>query len=249
MKKGILSKSALQYIAAAAMLAGHTAFLADSFAAAYFMTFFSRITIVIMCMFVAEGFYKTHDLNKYALRLAVCAAVSQLPYYFFRIGTLPQGVYSFLAGNYSARNVIFTLLVGLMLLSVLKSGMRYRYKLAALVCALFITRNSDWGFVGVMSIAVFGMFHGSFKKQACAFVVVLFVYFIAKHFGMTVQFALMGEIDINMLLNSVSYAGCLLALPLIALYNGKRGACPKYALYIFYPAHLAALFIIKLLLS
>lgn len=248
MDKKILSKSALQYIAAAAMLVGHMSFLAGGYAAAYLMTFVSRITIVIMCWFIAEGYYRTSDLNKYAVRLGIFAVVSQLPFYFFKLGGAPDGVYAFLAGNYSNRNVIFTLFVGLLLLSVIRSGMRYRYKVIALICALYITRNSDWGFIGVMSVALFGVFRGSFRKQVYAFVTVLLIYFISKHFGLTVEFARAGVIDIASLMNSVSYAGCLLALPLLRLYNGKRGSCPKYALYVFYPVHLLCLFIVKLML-
>lgn len=41
----------------------------------------------------------------------------------------------------------------------------------------------------------------------------------------------------------------LLALPLLALYNGQRGKWKlKYLFYIFYPAHLVLIYLISLLL-
>lgn len=242
----LLSKSALQLIAAAAMLIGHLSFLAPNYGLLFAAHTLSRITIVIMCWFAAEGYYMTHDLNRYILRMGIFAAVSQIPYYLFSLGSVPAGMYSFLAGCYSDRNVIFTLFTGLCLLTVLRAKLRYRWKLIAVVCALFITRSSDWSLLGVLSIVTFGMFRGDFKKQAYSFVTVLFLHFIVRHIGLTVSFAQTDTVDVFQLLNSLSYAGCLLALPLLRLYNGKRGSCPKYALYIFYPAHLLALYFVKL---
>jgi len=46
--------------------------------------------------------------------------------------------------------------------------------------------------------------------------------------------------------SGVMQPSSLLALPLLYLYNGKRGrGAPKYFFYIFYPAHLAALQLIS----
>ena len=36
------------------------------------------------------------------------------------------------------------------------------------------------------------------------------------------------------------------ALPFLLLYNGKRGAGLKYLFYVFYPLHIAALFLLRL---
>ena len=130
---------------------------------------------------------------------------------------------------------------------MVKSKLRHRWKLIALVCALFITRNSDWGLLGVLSIVIFAWFRGDFKRQAYSFVTVLFIHFIVRHIGLTVSFAQTDTVNVIQLLNSLTYAGCLLALPLLRLYNGKRGSCPKYALYIFYPAHLLLLYFVKLI--
>ena len=48
-------------------------------------------------------------------------------------------------------------------------------------------------------------------------------------------------------LNTLSEAGAFLAVPLIGAYNGQRGRKMKYFFYIFYPAHLLALWLIRIL--
>ena len=44
-------------------------------------------------------------------------------------------------------------------------------------------------------------------------------------------------------------AGAFLGLPLIKLYNGKRGLRLKYLFYIVYPAHLLILYGIRLMIN
>ncbi|MCX5810402.1 MAG: TraX family protein [Proteobacteria bacterium] len=41
----------------------------------------------------------------------------------------------------------------------------------------------------------------------------------------------------------------VLSVPLLALYNGKRGPNAKYLFYIFYPGHLAVLGLIRMFLG
>ena len=44
--------------------------------------------------------------------------------------------------------------------------------------------------------------------------------------------------------------GLFLIIPLLYLYNGKKGKCNlKYLFYVFYPAHLIILFFVNLLLG
>ena len=47
------------------------------------MNMIGKLTIPIMCFFVAEGYYHTHDLKKYLLRMFAFAAISQIPFYLF----------------------------------------------------------------------------------------------------------------------------------------------------------------------
>ena len=47
--------------------------------------------------------------------------------------------------------------------------------------------------------------------------------------------------------STIQYAG-ILAMPLIALYNGEKGKSNKYLFYAFYPVHLILLYVIKCML-
>lgn len=69
-----------------------------------------RLTIPIMCFFIAEGFRKTHDLKKYILRMTIFAAVTFVPFYLF------------FHEEYAYRQkIIFDYLLALLLLTVLES--------------------------------------------------------------------------------------------------------------------------------
>lgn len=247
MKTKLLDKNNLQLIAAAAMLIDHAAFLAPSYFLFYLCHFIGRITIVIMCYFVAEGFYKTRSVEKYVIRMGIFAAVSQIPFYLYKAGTVTS-LYSFLAGNYLNRNVIFTLFVGLCLLAVLRSPVKAYLKAVATLCALYVTRCSDWGAFAVLLIAAFGLLHGSFKKQMYAFIILFFARFFINHISLTINIFMLGEMDILSVYSVFVQLGGLLAIPLLSLYNGKKGRGTKFGLYLFYPIHLILLFMIKFMM-
>lgn len=247
MKTKLLNKTNLQLIAAAAMLIDHAAFLAPTYFIFYLCHFIGRITIVIMCYFIAEGYYHTRSVEKYLLRLGIFAAVSQIPFYLFSAG-ISSSLYGFLAGNYSHRNVIFTLFAGLCLLAVLKSKVNPILKGIAFVCAIYITRCSDWGAFAVLLVVAFGIFHNKPKHQIYSFIILFFARFIFNHFSMTLEFARTGEIVLTEVCSAFTQLGALLAIPLLSLYNGKRGNSSKFGLYIFYPVHLILLFMLKYML-
>lgn len=248
MKTKLLDKTNLQLIAAAAMLIDHAAFLAPNYFVFYLCHFIGRMTIIIMCYFVAEGFYKTHNVEKYLIRLGIFAAISQIPFYLYSSG-VNSSIYGFIAGNYSHRNVIFTLFTGLCLLAILKSQVKPILKIAALICALYITRCSDWGAFAVLLIAAFGIFHGKHKQQMYSLIILFFIRFIFNHFSMTLDFARTGEIVLTQVYSAFTQLGALLAIPLLTLYNGKRGKGSRFGLYIFYPVHLLILFMLKYMFS
>ncbi len=130
-------------------------------------------------------------------------------------------------------NVLFTLLLGLLALWVCKSEKidAQLKALTALGCCL-IALLADWALFGVLYVLAFGLNRGNFNKQAFWFCIVS----VFMVFGT----AFMGNIQLFQL-------GVLLALPLLFLYNGKRGgyAWGKWIFYIFYPLHLLVLGLIK----
>lgn len=70
MKKG-LNASTLKLIAIITMVIDHISWGFFDFYSwqGYMLHIIGRLTIPIMCFFIAEGFRKTHDLKKYILRM------------------------------------------------------------------------------------------------------------------------------------------------------------------------------------
>ena len=77
-KRG-LNAGQLKLIAIIAMLFDHCVFLflKNYFEVAVVLNVIGRLTMPIMCFFVAEGFYHTKDIKRYLMRMAVFAVISQ----------------------------------------------------------------------------------------------------------------------------------------------------------------------------
>lgn len=177
-----------------------------------------RFAFPIYCFLLVEGFSHTRSVNNYALRLALFAIVSEIPF-DLAFNTLP---------DWSSNNVFFTLLTGLLCIwgtdtiskrfpvlkipgSILFAGIGY--------CLAEFLFQCDYGGIGVIAIVVMYLL----KSQPI----------VAFAAGVGVL-CLIGEIEL--------WALCML-LP-VYFYNGQRGRPMKLAPYIFYPAHLLILWVI-----
>ena len=261
LRRGGLNKSQLQIIAVIAMVIDHVSYFVPM-PWFYLCHFVGRITIVIMSYFVAEGYYMTHDLNKYICRMGVFAAVSQIPFYLFVMGkNLPHTPISLLAGMFYSRNVIFTLFIGLCLLTILKSGYNILLKLLAVFAAWKLTQHSDWDWFCLMWVCSFGLLRGNTKGQMAAATAIVFMRFvkiilpvaivIIRNIHSGVDIGLLFFVVISNAQNTIIWSlvqfGGLLAIPLLKRYNGEKGRALGLSFYIFYPAHLIVLFILKIL--
>ena len=238
-KKG-LSKCALQIIAIISMLVDHMAYSFVSNVSLYYyiLRLVGKISIIIMCYFVAEGYFKTRNIGKYILRMGIFAAISQIPYYLFLTqGHIIENPKALILSVFNTRNVIFGLFVGLCLLTVVKSNYRMWVKILATVAAMFLVRDSDWDYYAVMWIIGFGVFHNCKWKQGVWAAVVLAVKIILAAPPAIQSVINIGALTYGMLDWFVMFGG-FLAIPFIMNYNGERGANLKWGFYAFYPLHL-----------
>lgn len=199
-----------------------------------------KLTIPIMCFFVAEGYYHTHDLKKYLARMFIFAAISQAPFYLFEHG-IPTSTAD-LMSHITHFNVIFSLAMGLLALTVWKSDkISHVPKILLAAVIALMTRTSDWRIFAVLWIIVFAEFRGDFKKQAIVFTAVAAVrvcyYYV---------FAVFPPVDIKTV---ITQSCTVLALIPLYFYNGCRGPKTKYGFYIFYPAHLLMFAVVILLIK
>lgn len=218
----------LKLIACVAMLIDHIAWAFFPIGGVGdFMHLVGRTTAPIMCYMIAEGFYHTRNINKYGARLWVFAMISQVPFALFERLPINDCMHG---------NVMFGLLFGLLALWFWKAKapiencfcvVLWRVILIIGVCMLayFFT---DWGAFAVLWVLFFGVFHGQLKKQMIAFSLVALC--AASYYGQWFQL------------------GLFLAVPLLLLYNGERGSrnvVSKWGFYIFYPAHLLILGLLR----
>lgn len=123
------------------------------------------------------------------------------------------------------QNVYFTLALGLLALWAIQSRGMEGWLLAltaALAAELF---GCDYGMYGVLLILLLDRFHRARSEQLAAAALLNLAFF-----GLQTQ--------------TLS----LIALPLLWLYNGKRGRDDRRLFYLYYPAHLCVLGILRFVL-
>jgi len=199
-----------------------------------------RLTMPIMTFFAAEGIRKTRDPKRYLLRLLIFAALSELPYRL-AFDLQPKEAYY-------PSNVLFTLLLGVLAV-IMANRLEEKFKkpvlrlLPYVLCmglAQFL--YTDWNWLGV--IMIIGFYHAEQNKlkQFLYLAISYFLYIAAEWIAAWLN----GTLALG--LWSPVHAFGIAAIALIFLYNGKRGCSRNwgYLFYLFYPAHLLILYLIKL---
>ena len=107
--------------------------------------------------------------------------------------------------------------------------------LTFVICA--ITFPSDWSCVAAMAILFMGQARGNFRRQMCWLMVWSAVYALVYFFFIDKVYALV-------------QLGTALSIPLLRCYDGTRGKWRSMGklFYVYYPAHLALIGVLRLLL-
>lgn len=197
-----------------------------------------RIAFPLFCFLIVEGFLHTHDLKKYLRNMLVFAIIAEPIYDFVQTGQL---------FDLRQQNVMCELLLSLVFLIVLEKiqslskRKRYIAETALIVLTALAAEYTklDGGVYGIMLVAAFYLFHDS--KAKMFFAAVCAVLLSSCHIvGGGFEFATANVLNPDV-------AAAVVSLLLINLYNGKRGLKLKYFFYIFYPAHLALLYGVSLI--
>jgi len=196
-----------------------------------------RLAFPLFAYLIAEGFRKTRSRGRFLARLLLFAVISEP---FFRLAFADAlNVKTF--GIISFSNIFFTMFLGGVAITAYryvldKRNVVFLALLPAAVCVfLGGYLGVDYNWIGVLFI--FALY--AVKKTHTRLIVMagmclliwLPVYMlILSGFGDAVTHA-----------HYAMIASTLLTVPIAACYNGKRGYRAKWFFYIFYPAHLAAL--------
>lgn len=235
----ILSGNALKLLAAVLMVIDHIGviFFWDGPADQYlFLRVVGRLSMPIFAYFIAEGCRYTRRPWAYLGKLAACLAICQIGY-FVGMGSLDICILgTFLLGAalllclQNAKKAFFSKAWGKGALW----GVLFAAGTLATYCANQIV-DIDYGFWACMLPVFAGLFFlpenapGHLKKWDNKWTGLL---------SFAIGLCLLSWLD--------SYREvqvfCLLSLPLLALYSGKRGKWKlKYFFYLFYPIHLVLL--------
>ena len=193
-----------------------------------------RLTAPIMWFFIAEGYFYTKNLKKYAGRLFFFALISHFAYNFaFGVPFLP-----FQTSFFNQTSVIWSLAWGLIALAVSENPRLKNWcKTLILLGICLITFCSDWSCIAVMAIVSLGQNRGNFKKQMAwmffwtAIYAAVYVLFIDPVYGVIQLFT-------------------ALSIPLLKQYNGTRGSWKgmKWFFYLYYPLHFILCGILRIVL-
>lgn len=234
--KAGLTNTGLKYLAAAFMVCDHFAYLLlDSRSTAYLiLRGIGRLAAPIFFWAISEGAFHTRNIKKYLAQLLLYGVLLQV---VFGLATGADFTPAGILGQY--KNIFITLSLGLMNIIALRrfeEGKILRLLSLLLFPALALVLNADYGWYGVLMIDVFYLLRGKERDLAVSIAILNLLRFWQAIGTMSLTWNLMQFLS-------------LLALPLLFLYNGKRGAGNKYFFYLFYPAHLLVLYLLQQLLG
>ena len=188
-----------------------------------------RLAFPIYCFLLAEGAHYTRSPGKYALRLGLAAVISEIPFDLAFYGGL----------TWEHQNVMVTLLIGLLALWAMQKIPHFLLKLPVLFLFAVLAElaQSDYGGDGVLVMGLFALTREVPRKRLLQFL------------GLWFLFSPGNRMALNWLDGfslSVQEYGVLALIP-ISLYSGEKASRNKglkYAFYLFYPVHMALLWIV-----
>ena len=232
-----LSGNQIKVIAIAAMTIDHVTWLLfPGFQKVWWILLLhviGRLTAPIMWFFIAEGFHYTHNVKKYILRLFVFAVISHFAYDFAGgIPFIPNGFFNM-------TSVMWSLAWSVVLMIIFTTDRLPQWlKIVLIILICFITFPSDWSTIAAICPVYLYLNRGDFKKQSVSMLIWVAVYaavyfiFMDKVYGLLQMCA-------------------LLSLLVLKQYNGERGKWKgmKWFFYLYYPAHLFVIGIIRVLMG
>ena len=238
----------LKWVAIAAMLIDHTAAVLGGWLpplCSGLMRDVGRIAFPIFAYGIAQGCVYTHSARRYLGRLLLFAVLSEVPYQLALGQPLPP--------RFATINVFFTLFAGAACCQIVKfcksKGRRWAWAAVVPVGAIVLLcemQHTDYGGFGVLCILLPYLFWESKPARLIALgSVVALIYIVVSHFqgfGMPLYWIYAPE-NVGSMVRETLFA--LAGVGLIALYNGQPGSKRgKWVFYVFYPAHLLALYLI-----
>jgi len=233
----ILSGNTLKIIAAISMLIDHIGFIL--FPDQVVLRIIGRLSYPIFAFMIAEGCFYTKNKAKYFSGIFALATICQIFYYVYN-----RDFYMGILVTFSISVLLIYLVEFLNERFHLSESTGFQKIGAALIFTVAIVAiyflNAyvviDYGFWGCIA----PLFVTIFRKTKTLKISSLTLQKIAFGIALVILSASLGGVQYY----------CLLALPLLFAYSGKRGkAKMKLFFYIFYPTHIVAVQMLSMLLN
>lgn len=244
-----LNRNQLKIIAIITMTIDHIAFAFSAFlqqgSLYHIMKVIGRIAFPIFCFLLVEGFFYTSNRRKYIKRLLIFALIAEIPFDFAIAVSDPffeQPLYFFQNGNFfpflkllfSRQNTLFTLSISMLAMTMLEKG-KHAFSsnplLQFFICAFSMGLAQLCGF----DYGMFGVFF------------ILCLYYRKTEFAFVNPYLSLLVCFVPLMTTGGHEPFCILAFPLLALYNPIYCKGSKYFFYIYYPLHLAVLSLLRFL--
>lgn len=226
-----MSAFVLKIIACITMFIDHLGYAIFNGEASWF-NYIGRIAFPIFAFQISEGYIHTKSLKKYITRLVIFALISQIPFMLF---------HSIINGSSWGFNVIFTLVFGLLAITVYDKYNKFIGIASAILLGVIANLlHFDYGIYGVLITFLFYLFRQNKWLLAGSFSVATLIkygYDILSYY----------EYGPDVLKYVTSYflpyiIGTLSSVIIILFYNNKKGPDTKYLLYLFYPLHMLLIY-------
>lgn len=234
----ILNRDVIKYIAMFTMLLNHIAhmFLTGGTPLHEILEDIGFFTAPVMCFFMVEGYAYTRSKVRYGLRLFLFAVLSQIPFS--------------LAFGQRGLNMMYTLFCCFLILVVMEKVSSPVLQAGCVLFLMLATVNGDWPIVAPLLTFLLCRNAGDRRKQAVSFGVVYLLFAVLN--TQNYMFGEQGDWTVYAVTHAaLSGIGILVAaVVVLVFYNGERAQkgrnFSKWFFYIFYPAHLLVLYMIKI---
>ena len=182
------------------------------------MRMIGRIAFPIFCLLLVEGFRKTSNLFKYFVRLFILAIISEIPYDLMVFNEILTPT------TFQVQNVIFTYLIGLLMLLVIRMIHMFPSFLTIfpVIGAGFATHflKTDYALEGIILIYVFYILRHDINVKCLLGLIITFTMSLEHYHG-----------------------AAIISMFFIYFYDGQKGYLDlKRFSYIFYPLHMLILY-------
>ncbi len=223
-RKG-LPQEGLKMIACITMLADH---IGAVFFHGSILRLIGRLSFPIYCFLLTEGAVHTRDRKQYGLRLLMGAILAELPFDYLFFGTW----------NWGKQSVMLTLLIGYLYCTVALAapGLLQRVLLLLPFAYAGELLRVDYGGWGIVMIGMFLLTKDQPRERLLQTICLLLISRMISRAMVTI-----GSVQLPMQL----FAGA--AMVPIGMYDGRKvtnSGWARLGFYLFYPAHLLALYLI-----